>query len=281
MHYKTIMVHVDESIHTPKRVQLAAAIARQEQAHLIGAAATALPGSYYLPELIGESTVSLTAYLEYLEQRAESALAVFESAVSGGGVASFEKRVINDEAGAGISMLARYADLLVVGQTDPEESLPATQPGFPEYVAMNSGRPVLVVPHAGESGGIGRRILLGWDASIEATRALSAAMAFLLRAEQVQVAVFNPKAHGRVRGEQPGGDIGAYLARHGIEADIVQRDLPRDIDTGTALLSQANDFGADMLVMGCFGHSRFREALLGGASNTVLHSMSLPVLMSH
>jgi nucleotide-binding universal stress UspA family protein len=281
MYYKTIMVHVDESIHTPKRVQLAAAIARQGQAHLIGAAATALPGSYYLPELIGESTVSLTAYLEYLEQRAENALAVFESAVTRSGVASFEKRVIKDEAGAGISMLARYADLLVVGQTDSSESLPATQPAFPEYVAMNAGRPVLVVPHAGEQGPVGRRIVLGWDASIEATRALSAAMPFLLDAEQVQVAVFNPKAHGRLRGEQPGGDIGAYLSRHGIKADIVQRDLPRDIDTGKALLSQASDFGADMLVMGCFGHSRFREALLGGASNTVLHSMSVPVLMSH
>lgn len=281
MNYKTLLVHADESVHMPKRVEIAADLAQRNDAHLIGAAATALPGTYYLPELIGESTVSLSAYLEYLRQRAEATLATFESIVQRKGVNTFEKRVINDEAGAGISMQARYADLVIVGQTDPDESLPATQSGFPEYVVMNSGRPVLIVPHASAVGQIGKRVLAAWDGSMEATRAFTAAIPFFREAELVQVAVFDPKPRSGVHGEQPGADMALYLSRHGIQVEVAQHVKPGNVDTGDALLSHAVDFGADMIVMGCYGHSRFREVLLGGVSNTILRSMTVPVLMAH
>jgi nucleotide-binding universal stress UspA family protein len=281
MSYKTVLVHADESTHMTARVAIAADIAKQNDAHLIGAAATALPGTYYLPELIGESTVSLTAYLEYLRQRADGTLATFESIARQKDVRSFENRIINDEAGAGISMQARYSDLVVVGQTDPDESLPATQASFPEYVVMNSGRPVLIVPYAGEFVQIGKRVLAAWDGSMEATRAFTNAIPFLKRAELVQVAVFNPKARSGVHGEQPGADIALYLSRHGVKVEVAQHAATGDVDTGSALLSQAADFAADLIVMGCYGHSRFREVLLGGVSNTILRSMTVPVLMSH
>lgn len=280
MRYKTILVHVDESVHTPKRIEIAADLALLHEAHLVGVAATALPGTYYLPELIGESTVSLTAYLDYLRHRADATLATFESIVQKRGVASFETRVVEDEAGSALSMQARYGDLVVVGQTDRSESLPATQPGFPEYVVLNSGRPVLVVPHAAHAGHIGKRILIAWDAGIEATRAVNAAMPFLTQAELVQVAIFDPKPRSGVHGEQPGADLAEYLSRHGVRIEVSQRSSG-DVDTGNALLLQAADFGADLIVMGCYGHSRFREILLGGVSNTILRSMTMPVLMSH
>lgn len=281
MSYQTILVHVDESVHTATRIELAAAIALRSEAHLVGAAATAMPGEFYLPELIGESTVSLTAYLEYLRERADGTLAAFESSARKRGVASFEKRIVNDEAGAAIAMQARYSDLVVVGQTDPDEVLPALRRGFPEYVVMNSGRPVLVVPYAGRFDRIGERVLVAWDASMEATRAVTAALPFLRQAELVQVAVFNSKTRPDAHGEQPGADIALYLSRHGVKVEVAQQTTDSDIDTGNALLSHAADFNADLIVMGCYGHSRFREVLLGGVSNTILRSMTVPVLMSH
>lgn len=281
MNYKTILVHADESRHAQQRFELAASIALEHEAHLVGAAATAVPGTFYLPEMIGESTMPLTAYLEYLRQRAQDVLIQFEGTARRAGVSSFEARIVEDEAGAGLCLQARYADLLVVGQTDPDESLPALRPGFAEYVVLNAGRPVLVVPYAGRFATTGRRIMLAWDASMEASRAVIGALPFLQRAELVQVTVFDPDARSLAHGEQPGADIALYLARHGIEVEVSQQVTAERIDTGNALLSAAADFNADMMVMGCYGHSRLREVLMGGASHTIFRSMTVPTLMSH
>lgn len=281
MSFKTILVHADASRHTPKRVEIAARIAVQEQAHLVGAAATALPGTFYLPEMIGESTMSLTATLEYLRQRAQATLATFESTAQQAGVHSIEPRIVNDEAGAGLALQARYSDLVVIGQTDPDESLPELRNGFPEYVVMNAGRPVLVIPYAGDFPVMGRRIMLAWDASMEATRAVTAAIPLLKKADLVQVAVFDPGARGDAHGEQPGADIALYLSRHGIKVEVAQQLTADRIDVGNALLSAVSDFNADMLVTGCYGHSRFREVLLGGVSHTLFKSMTVPTLMCH
>lgn len=281
MSYKTILVHADESRHAQQRFEIAASLAMREDAHLVGAAATAVPGSFYLPEMIGESAMSLTAYLEYLRQRAQGVLTQFEGTARQAGVASYETRIVEDEAAAGLCLQARYSDLVVISQTDPDESLPALRSGFPEYVVLNAGRPVLVLPYAGRFADFGKRVMLAWDASMEATRALTAALPFLKRAELVQVTVFDPGSRGDAHGEQPGADIALYLARHGIKVDVSQQVTAERIDTGNALLSAAADFNADMLVMGCYGHSRFREVLLGGVSNTIFRSMTIPTLMCH
>lgn len=281
MTYKTILVHADESRHAQQRFEIATRVALAEDAHLIGAAATALPGAFYLPEMIGESTMTLTAYLEYLRERAKGVLAQFEATARQAGVRSFEQRIVDDEAGAGLCLQARYSDLVVISQSDPDETLPALRPGFPEYVVLNAGRPVLVLPYAGRFPQFGKRILLAWDASMEATRAVTAALPFLRRAELVQVTVFDAGARGDAHGEQPGADIALYLSRHGIKVEVSQQVTADRIDIGNALLSAASDFNADMLVMGCYGHSRFREVLMGGVSNTVFRSMTVPTLMCH
>lgn len=281
MGYKTILVHADESRHTHKRIKLAARLATESDAHLIGVAATALPGTFYLPGVVGESAVTVTAYLDYLRERASGTLMEFESVVQKAGLASYEKRVINDEAGAGLCLQARYSDLVVVGQTDPDEALPALRAGFPEYVVMNSGRPVLIVPYAGEFKNISKRVLVAWDASMEATRAVTAAIPFLRQSELVQVVVFDSRSRPDAHGEQPGADVALWLSRHGIKVEVSQQSTADDIDTGNALLSYVTDFGADLLVMGGYGHSRFREVLLGGVTKTVLRSMTVPVLMAH
>jgi nucleotide-binding universal stress UspA family protein len=279
--YKTILVHVDESTHAPERIKLAADIARRCDAHLAGVAATALPGTYYLAGVLGESSVTLSAYLEYMRERAEASLAVFEATGAQAGVTSLEKRVIEDEGGAAVSMQARYSDLVVIGQADPEESLPALRRDFPAYVVLNAGRPVLIVPYAGQFESVGKRVIVAWDASMEAARAVSGALPLLQQADIVRVVVFNSKSGLEAHGEQPGTDLALYLTRHGVRVELSQQPAPTGGTVGDALLAHAAHFNADLLVMGAYGHSRFREVLLGGVTHTVLDSMTIPVLMSH
>lgn len=281
MSYKTILVHADESRHAQQRFELAAQLAARENAHLVGMAATALPGTFYLPELIGESTMTLTAYIEYLRQRAQGVLAQFEATARQAGMGRFESRIVEDEAGAALCIQARYSDLVVISQQDPDESLPALRRNFADYVVLHAARPVLVLPYALRPILPAHRILLAWDASAEAARAATAALPFLQRAELVQIIVFDPDTRGLAHGEQPGSDIAQYLVRHGVHVEVSQQVTDHRIDVGNALLSAAADFNADMMVMGCYGHLRLREVLLGGVSHTVLGAMTVPVLMCH
>lgn len=282
MSCKTILLHVDESRHAPEQIKLAAAIAERCEAHLIGMAATALPGAFYLPGALGEG-VTLTAYLNYLRERAEGALLVFEATVQKLNVRSYEMRVVEDEAATGISLHGRCSDLVVVGQLDPDEPLPAVRAGFPEYVVMNSGRPTLIVPHSRQFDSIGKRIVIAWDNGIEAARAVAGALPLLQHADAVQIVTFHdkPKPGTRAAGTKPGRELMQHLARHGIRAEIAAHTLAAGIDNGEALLAHANDFRADLMVMGGYGHSRFREVLLGGVTQTVLNGMTIPTLMAH
>ena len=152
-------------------------------------------------------------------------------------------------------------------------------PDFPEYVVINSGRPVLIVPYAGRFDTFGKRVLVAWDASISATRAVTAALPLLRRADAVEIVVFNADVQDDAHGEQPGADIALYLARHDVKVNVVRQNSK--IDIGNALLSMTNDLNSDLMVMGGYGHSRFREILLGGVTRTVLESMTVPVLMAH
>ena len=101
------------------------------------------------------------------------------------------------------------------------------------------------------------------------------------RAQLVQVVVFNPAGKAAVPGKEPGADMALYLARHGIRVDVAQQHTTAGIDIGSALLSHAADFDADLIIMGGYGHSRFREILLGGVTQAILAAMTVPVLMSH
>lgn len=283
MNYKTILVHLNESRHTYNRIKIAVDIAARFNAHLVGAAVTALPGAFYLPGVLGESNISLGAYLEFLREQATNALVEFEAMAGAAGLASFEVVLIEDESGGGISMKARYSDLVVVGQTDPDESLPALRSDFPEYVVMHAGRPVLILPYAGNFNRIGSRAVIAWNGSMEAARALSGAIPLLEQAEYVEVVVMHKNRRGGIDAdrERPGSDAAHYLARHGIKATVSQPVVSLDIDMGNALLSHATDVGADLIVMGGYGHTRFREVLLGGVTQMVLKSMTIPILMSH
>jgi len=282
MSYKSVLVHVDNDSHAVERIQFAAKIALNEDAHLIGAAPTGLSKYFYPTGFIYDGSGAATylkGQMQELRTQAEKSLSVFTETVRSVGVNSYETRQVDDDAGGGISLQARYSDLVVIGQTNPDAPSSATLRDFPEFVVMNSGRPVLIIPYTGHYATIASRVLIAWDASTSATRAVTSSIPLLKRAENVDVVVFNPDSRGNAHGEQPGADIALFLARHGVKVNVVPQKT--DIDVGNALLSIAADLGSDMIVMGGYGHSRFREILLGGVTRTVLETMTVPVLMAH
>ncbi|TFV96582.1 universal stress protein [Oxalobacteraceae bacterium OM1] len=281
MSYKTILVHVDATAACKDRLQIATALANDFEAHLIGAVATGVSRFIYQSSIGGAipDTAQLDSYIDQLRTTARNTLDDFESFAKGKLVSSYESLLVDDEAGAGIGLRGQYSDLVVVGQFNPDEPGPATLPDFAEYVVASSGRPVLVVPYASSHGALGKRMLVAWDASPNASRAIAGALPLLRKAAHVDIAVFNADNQGITHGEQPGADIALYLARHRVNVNVL--DVRSDIDIGNALLSLAADRNSDMIVMGCYGHSRFRELLAGGVTRTILQTMTVPVLMAH
>ncbi len=274
---KTILVHIDAGKRCPARIEIAIALARQYDAHLIGLNALTsveLPG-YMLAGVGGASIAEIRK--RNTDELTASAKAVFSKAVSAAGLTTAEWRESGRDAVDAVTLHGRYADLIVIGQPWAEDSS-GVGSGFAERVALEAGRPVLMVPYAGNFRTVGKRIFVGWNGSREATRAITDAIPFLQRAESVQVIVINPQAGEH--GAMPGSDIALYLARHGVNVEVFMDNADQK-DVGNEILSRAADFGADLIVMGAYGHSRFTEMVMGGASRTVIDSMTVPVLLSH
>lgn len=281
MSYRTIAVHVNASAHTPARIALASRLAAAHDAHLVGIAATGGASTFYAAGLAGEGAVALGAYMDFMRESAKTWLAAFEATAKKNGATSVEQRAIDDEAGIALCLQARYSDLLVVGQPDPSEKDTGERGDAGEYLLLNSGKPVLFVPYSGRFDSVGKRVVICWDGGPEASRAVSAALPLLRKAQLVQIAMFDPEIGPAGHGEEPGADIAVYLARHGVKVNVERQFTGKEIDIGGAILSHVADFGADLLVMGGYGHPRIREILLGGVSRTILRSMTVPVLMSH
>ena len=191
-----------------------------------------------------------------------------------------EWREREGEVAAVASLHARYADLVIVGQMEPE--LPTGHPAraLPQRLLLGVGRPILVVPYAGAFATVGDRVLVAWNASREATRAVNDALPLLQQAAQVTVLAINPRGGVSGDGDVPGADLALHLSRHRVKAEAswIQAE---DLDVASMLLSRASDLQADLLVMGGYGHSRVREIVLGGATQGILQTMTVPTLMSH
>ena len=152
--------------------------------------------------------------------------------------------------------------------------------GFADAILLSVGRPVLVLPYAGDAAVKADNVLVCWDAGREAARAVTDALPLLRRAKRVTVLSVDSRASAGGHGEQPGADIALYLSRHGIKAEAA-RTTSGGIDPGSVILSRAFDYGADLIVMGAYGHSRLRELVLGGATREIFRSMTVPVFLSH
>lgn len=280
MSYKTVLVHLDRGPRCAARLDLGMSLAQSVEAHCVGLFALS---ALRVPSYARAEAGGLVAEAEarYREEAAAAAEQAFHASARRNGGARVEWRGSTRDALAAVLLSARYADLVVVGQHDDgadEDS--GVSPDFVDEVVLAAGRPVLVVPYAGRFASIGRQVLVAWNASREAARAVTDALPLLQRAANVQVVAFDPGKGGADHGDVPGADIGLWLARHGVKVQVAQQN-GAGLDIGAQILSRAADIGADLIVMGAYGHSRMRELVLGGATRTLLQSMTVPVLMSH
>ncbi len=277
MSYKDLLVHVDDSRRCDARLELAAALAKRFDAHLAGLAVD--PG--IVMPIMADAAVS-PELLETLEAdraaRIEAAQSAFDSAMQAAGLEA-EWRTEIGEPVSRIALHARHSDLVVVGQDDSEGGLDVVG-GLADALVMTCGRPVLIVPYIGAPETLAKRVMVAWDGGREAVRAINDALPLLIGADLVEVVSVNPEKRGSDHGEIPGADMCLHLARHGVKAEA-QHIAASDVDVGNMLLSRLADVGADLLVMGAYGHSRWREIVLGGATQQVLSEMTVPVVMSH
>ncbi|WP_166877707.1 universal stress protein [Massilia mucilaginosa] len=277
--YKTILVHVDGNARSAARVEFAARFALANDAHLVGLAPTGLSALMYPLSAMGAAMPPVAFPIDEIRDSAERSLDLFDSRARQLGVASPERRLVDEETGDGLCLQARYADLVVISAPTAGDAVLFMRPDYTEYVLLNCARPVLVLPAAGAGGAIGKRVTVAWNGSVEAVRAISGALALLQGAAQVDLVVVGKNDQQDLRGEQPGADIALYLARHGIKVDL--STVHGGGDDGEALLSFAAEKGSDLIVMGAFGHSRLREFVLGGVSRTALRSSPIPLWMAH
>ncbi len=176
---------------------------------------------------------------------------------------------------------ARCADLVVAGQDDPTDPESFIADHFPETLVMSAGRPVLFIPYTGTFATLGTNVMVAWNGSREAVRAVHDALPLLQRAAKTTIVTLNGQK-GELRGNRiPGADIALVLARHGVEAEVADLDGVDDVSLGEMLLSRASQLGADLVVMGAYGHTRWQELVMGGVTRSMLQSTTVPVLMSH
>lgn len=273
---KDILVHLDNSKQNDARFEVAVSLAKANEAHLTGIYTVSRP---VIPPFI-EAQISaevIGAQLSMAEEEGQAVIAKFKELASAEGL-SVEGRLVESEPIDALVRHARYADLLVLGQANPDIGNVGMDDDLPDRIVLSSGRPVLLVPYAGRFRGLPEIVVVAWDASRQSTRAVNDALPILRLAKKVSVLSINPDDHDH--GDLPGADICLHLARHGVNA-IAQHVTSNELKAADILLSRAADEGADMIVMGGYGHARWRELVLGGFTRHMLAHMTVPVLMSN
>lgn len=279
MAYKSILTIVTDAGAATAQINAAVDLARREDAHLdilcLGIDRTQT-GYYY------GGTVSFIA--QEMIEKAQREAAETEAALR----ARMAAEDIRWSVESGVSQLgalpmmvaarARFADLVVLNKPYGE-GVNLDGEAILEAAMFEGGAPVLVLPEGGLPSGAGKRIVLAWNQSSEALNAARAALPLLKTAEMVNIVVIDPPSHGAERSD-PGGALSAWLSRHGVRAEVsvLAKSMPRVSDI---LARHLRDIDGDLVVMGAYGHSRFREAILGGATRNMLEKAETPVFMAH
>lgn len=268
----TILLHLDSSARTQERIQLARQLADDFGADVTGQPCllTTLVRYPFAMEGAGAAVAAMQA----LDKETIGKIrAWFQDLAVGSGRLHWAEPLADGPWG--FARQALYADLVILGQRNADDPAAAELPSdFVSRVLLDSGRPGLILPYTGVIGPVGRTVLVAWKETRTSARALSAALPWLQRAGQVHAVCFGKDV------DAPLLSLQAYLKDHSVNLKT-HAGGPEDHEVGERLLSMAADVGADLLVMGCYGHGRTREWVLGGATRTVLASMTLPVLMAH
>lgn len=280
MSYKTILVSLNEVGRLKELVAAAVSLGRDTGAHVSGL--YVVPAVQVYPSVGFEAAPQVfEGNRSFFKDNAQRVRETFETVMKREGLThdfhllDARTPVIAEE----VIAVGRAVDLIVVSVTDPDE-ITGVERDFVEQVVMASGRPVIVLPHQGNAELSFSEIVIGWNGGREAARAAFDALPLLKKAGRVRIVWIDPQKNPDLRGGIAGADLAESLARHGVKAEAM--GYPTDgQDEGQALLRCADDWGAGLVVMGAYGHSRLAEFIFGGATRFVLTRLSRPVLMSH
>ncbi len=273
-----IVVYTDNRSEAASILEFAGLLAEENDARLISVFIQPLP------ELIPPQTFARGTGIREVIETQQSQLegtearhrALFEDVVRRHGIPRSEWRSLSHWSSE-VAVPAYYADLVVIAR--PERAGQTSDPpGLAESLLLSSGRPIILFPPGGKASRV-RRILVGWNATREAIRAVVDALPLLGRSEAVEVLIVDYQRQRARHGQEPGADITRRLVALGAQVEV-QRLSSEGKDVGHLLLSQAVEFRADLLIMGAYGHSKLREWMFGGVTRTVLYEAGLPVLMS-
>ena len=275
MTLKTILVHVTNDEHGARNLDVACRLAEKHDAHVTGLHVM------YLDVVPAYDSPYVQVPLEILEfkrevdqKNADGAKAIFDKCLAKTSLSN-EWRVTSGEIVLELAHQSRYADLTVVSNLDAEEA-PVSIATLPADLVLASGLPVLAVPAVAPASTVGKRILVAWNASPQAARAVHDAMPLLERADSVRILVVGKNEPDRILG----ADIGTHLARHGVKADVEQIEAVAS-PVEDIIVSAVKAHGADMVVAGAWGHSRLREWVLGGVTKYLLGNASVPLFLAH
>ncbi|MCA1408072.1 universal stress protein [Ensifer sp. IC3342] len=260
MSFRDIVVYLDAGANTANRVGTAIELATRYRARLIG--------------------VDISTKAAFEGERHNAARAIkqeFVAALQGKHI-EFEYRSAPPDARSAQQLFSHCADLLIATQRNPDDR-DLSNSSVPEEVLLSAGVPMLVLPTGWSSENpIGKSVVVAWNFSREATRALHDAMPILKKAQKVFLFVFAPDYSHDDRGVQ---DTKAHLERHGVRVTLAGWRDDGETDMTTALFAGLDREDADLIVCGAYGHSPLAEALFGGATKVLLNNISMPVLMSH
>ncbi|MEY4562487.1 MAG: hypothetical protein RLZZ618_1764 [Pseudomonadota bacterium] len=275
----SILVHLDDSPRTEERLKLARQVTQRFQASL--QAIFAVESAFVaLPFAMAEGSNGGAFAIQLDADRRKRMKEQFERVMAQAGPPAELTELTNEPLIPGVVHKALFADLVVLGQHEPGSHSARSLPSdFVESVIIGSGKPTLVVPYANAAATLGKRVLVAWSDTRESARALSAALPFLHSADQVDVMTWSD---GAAVDPLPGTSsvLARFLEQHRVKATVHPNE-PHSSGVGEDLISKACDLQSDLIVMGCYGHSRAIELVLGGATRTVLKTMTVPVLMAH
>lgn len=275
---KQVLVHLDATPSVIHRLDAARHLSGAHGADLTAMYAV-MPAFVELPYAPDIGPLVANDLAELDRERRAGTLKAFDRAMKGPGPVAHWSEANDLPIGATFSQQALFADLLVLGQHQPDEPTGRSVPtDFVESVLAQSGRPAVVIPYTGWTRPLGDVMAIAWKETPEAARAVTAALPLLMKASGVHVLAWGAEPQPNVGGQRL--DLDGYLQLHGITATWHDGG-PEPREIGELLLSRSFDVGADLLVMGCYGHSRAREWVLGGATRSILRAMTLPVLMAH
>jgi nucleotide-binding universal stress UspA family protein len=277
MSYKSLLICLDERPRAEVTAEFAIQLANECGASVVGAyLGSSLRTSPVYGLDVGIGMAAMDAeYLKLITENAKNTEAMFKTKAAAAQKPIDRWLSLERVPWPEIAAAARCVDLCVIGQAELEGSVTSYYPDLPAVLAMGSGKPVLVLPAVGAYSQPGRRVLVAWNGQREAARAVADALPFLDSADSVAVVAVGPLPKQATLDE-----FRAYLSCRGITPQV-EHVPATDTDAGDLLLSRAADLGADLLVMGAYGHSRLREMVFGGVTRNMLRHMTLPVLLSY